>query len=318
MRFSFFARDLETGVRCVLHVFRTDRSPFDEFVAAPVDDSLELEVEAMTFEEYRQLVQLRFDAAAKVAQQVFYGRENKEAPSPLVFPVLADLVNTLGLNFGQRCVVSYVIASCGTRAILLSSLLASVYSCWCMRVLTSRYRWPFAKFIVVKREVDRRWDEVHLQAAAAEKEAGGPQNEQLKDIWQKQKAKAEDLEEKELLGQIAELYKRLEDHGWGEVAAEGMTAAQGRQLRVTVAELLRRVAWRGSPRGKNKWSWTKIGGKGAPGVFFATPEEASIYLLVKHGTARKALEDEAKMRKGKLSGATGKPEIDERLRKWGM
>lgn len=104
MRFSLFGRDLETAVRGILHVFRTVRSPFDEFVATPDKDGLELEVEAMSFEEYRQLVQSRFDAAAKVAQRVFYGRDNGDAPSPLVFPVLADLVNSLGLNYGQRCV----------------------------------------------------------------------------------------------------------------------------------------------------------------------------------------------------------------------
>jgi hypothetical protein len=133
---------------------------------------------------------------------------------------------------------------------------------------------------------------------------------------EKQKAKAEDLEERETMGEIVELLKRLEAGGWGEAQSEGLTAAEGKELRLTVAELLRRVAWRKSPRGKNKWSWTKIGGRGAPGVFFATPEEACLFLLVKYGSPGRVLDEGAKARTGKLTGLTGREEIDEKLRKW--
>jgi hypothetical protein len=104
MRFSFYAEDLATGVRSVLHVYRTPLSPFSDFSAAAPNDSLELEVEVMTYEQYIKLLEWRFKAAAEVAPHVFYGRDNASPPSPLVFPILADLVNTLGLHFGQRCV----------------------------------------------------------------------------------------------------------------------------------------------------------------------------------------------------------------------
>jgi hypothetical protein len=185
----------------------------------------------------------------------------------------------------------------------------------CLALIVVANRWTFAKFITLKRE-QRTWQRAHLEAAENDKEEGGILGGLLKEIADKQKAKAEDLEEKETLGRIAELYRTLEEHGWGETEAEGLSVEEGKELRAAVAELLRRVAWRRNPRGRNKWGWTKVGGKGAPGVFFATPEEASLYLLVKYASARRALEEGARPRKGKLNGPTGKPEIDERLRRW--
>jgi hypothetical protein len=59
MRFSLSGRDLETAVKAILHVFRTARSPFDEFSAVLANNTLELEVEAMSFEEYGKLLRWR-------------------------------------------------------------------------------------------------------------------------------------------------------------------------------------------------------------------------------------------------------------------
>ncbi len=90
-------------------MFRTARSPFDEFSAVKANNSLELEVEALSFEEYSELVEWRFKEAEKVVQAVFYGRANDQPPSPMVFPVIADLANTLGIHFGQQYALSYFV-----------------------------------------------------------------------------------------------------------------------------------------------------------------------------------------------------------------
>jgi hypothetical protein len=176
-------------------------------------------------------------------------------------------------------------------------------------------RWPFAKYLTVNRQ-DRNWERAHLRPPLAETTDEGPLGPILKEIRERQKAKAEGLREKETMVFVAQLYDQLEKQGWGEREGEGLTKQQGWEARVTVAELLRRVAWRGPPRGKNKWGWTKVGGKGAPGVFFSTPEEASLYLLLKYSSPKKALDEGATARSGKITGLTGKQEIDERLSKW--
>jgi hypothetical protein len=107
-RFSLYGKNLENAVKSVLHLFAsTDFTPMEAFVAMPDDgnedqERVEWKMHVMSYEELSGLVADRFALADKIHEAVFYGRSNEQPPSELVFPVLADLANTLGFHYGQR------------------------------------------------------------------------------------------------------------------------------------------------------------------------------------------------------------------------
>jgi hypothetical protein len=99
-RFSLVGSNLRKAVESVLHVFKDDTSGFRAF-AGGATEGLELRVKYVLTSDYVALIRKRFALAAHVHTDVFLGKRNSDPPCPEVYPVLADLMNTLGLNFGQ-------------------------------------------------------------------------------------------------------------------------------------------------------------------------------------------------------------------------
>jgi hypothetical protein len=99
-RFSLYGLTFERAVDSVMHVFASDWSPFFAFTTGI--PGLQLESKLIAVDDYKDLVRKRFDLAGAVYQSLFLGRANAAHPRELVYPLLADLCNTLGLNYGQR------------------------------------------------------------------------------------------------------------------------------------------------------------------------------------------------------------------------
>jgi hypothetical protein len=100
VRFSLFGSSLDSAVDSVRHVFDDDMSPFFELAA--FSPGLQIQAKFLTVESYMEILDDRFRLAGQLYQQLFMGKRNDQAPDERVFPILADLINCLGLNFGIR------------------------------------------------------------------------------------------------------------------------------------------------------------------------------------------------------------------------
>jgi hypothetical protein len=188
------------------------------------------------------------------------------------------------------------------------------------------FRWTLGRYVTISRS-ERTWPQANQPVPDPEDQREKQQEELLspllREIMEKQKARAAERTEEELVTRASAFYRELQQVRWGTAHRGGwregdaMLMEQALAIRDAVAELLRRVAWRRQGRGKNGWSWTRRDKSGAPGTYFSTAEEASLYLLLKYGSAWKALGQEAKTREEHTT-PTGKDEIDDRLREWGF
>lgn len=102
-RFSLWSHTFELGIASVLHTFRSTCSPFYDF-AGSGEAGLELHALYIRTEEYVRFLEARFALAAEVHQEVFEGKRNAAQPSVWVYPVLADLANSLGIHNGETYV----------------------------------------------------------------------------------------------------------------------------------------------------------------------------------------------------------------------
>jgi hypothetical protein len=96
----YSTRGLTHAVKGVAHLYRSEWDGFDEFTRG--SGKLGVQAVKITVPEYLALLNSRFEMAKIVERKVFYGRSNDQDPSPWAFPVLADLANTLGVNFGEQ------------------------------------------------------------------------------------------------------------------------------------------------------------------------------------------------------------------------
>jgi hypothetical protein len=111
----------------------------------------------------------------------------------------------------------------------------------------------------------------------------------MRKLLEKEKELGEKRKEEAMVVLSAATLKLLQDNKWGQCGSSEMSEAQAKHWRLVVAMLLRRVAWR-KGRGKEaSWTWTQQGKRGGSGKCFRTPEQACVYLILKHKSGEEAL-----------------------------
>jgi hypothetical protein len=98
-RFSLSGDSLRGAVEGILHVYDQYASPFYAFAGSDLPAGT-MRQYTLSSEAYLEFVDAQFSLAHDVYERLFMGRANELPPLEQVFPLLADLINTLGLNFG--------------------------------------------------------------------------------------------------------------------------------------------------------------------------------------------------------------------------